>query len=143
MAIWSCLMKRGRVFDFSPVFLSTRQIRALIVTCLTKVFSRVAPDIRQTKPDIRQTKPDIRPENFYMVYSFFKSKVSTKYYSKISKTVKVIEKMSTGCFFVTPFNYSARYPVGYRVSGKTDWPDNRRPDIRRPDIRPIQYPVQP
>ena len=34
---------------------------------------------------------------------------------------------------MTPFNYSARYPVGYRVSGKTDWPDIRR----------VQYPVQP
>ena len=32
MAIWSCLMNLGLVFDFSPVFLSTRQIRALIVT---------------------------------------------------------------------------------------------------------------
>ena len=32
-------------------------------------------------------------------------------------------------YFVTPFNYSA----GYRISGKTEWPD----------IRPIQYPVQP
>ena len=28
MAIWSCLMNLGLVFDFSPVFLSTRQIRA-------------------------------------------------------------------------------------------------------------------
>jgi hypothetical protein len=26
------LMNRGRVFDFSPVFLSTKQMRALIVT---------------------------------------------------------------------------------------------------------------
>ena len=45
--------------------------------------------------------------------------------------------MSTGCFFVQPYNYSARYPAryqaGYWISGKTDWPD----------IRPIQYPVQP
>ena len=32
--------------------------------------------------------------------------------------------MSTGCFFVTPFNYSAGYPAGYRISG-------RIPDIRQ------------
>ena len=36
-------------------------------------------------------------------------------------------------FFVTPLNYSARYPPGYRISGKADWPD----------IRLIQHPVQP
>ena len=51
-----------------------------------------------------------------------------------SKTVKIIEKCQPVVFIVTPFNYSA----GYRISGKTDWPD-----IRRPDIRPIQYPLQP
>ena len=39
--------------------------------------------------------------------------------------------MSTGClFFATPFNYSAGYPAGqpagYRISGKTDWPDIRQ-----------------
>lgn len=28
IATWSCFTKRGRVLDFSPVFLSTRQIRA-------------------------------------------------------------------------------------------------------------------
>ena len=51
----------------------------------------------------------------YLPVSFFKTWVSTKYYSKISKTVKVIEKMSTGVlFFVTPFNY----PAGYRISGQ-------------------------
>ena len=32
IAICSCLINLGRVLDFSPVFLSTRQIRAFIVT---------------------------------------------------------------------------------------------------------------
>lgn len=32
MATWSCFTKRGRVFDFSPVFLSTKQIRACTKT---------------------------------------------------------------------------------------------------------------
>ena len=30
--------------------------------------------------------------------------------------------MSTGYFFVTPFNYSARYPAGYRIAGQTGYP---------------------
>ena len=59
--------------------------------------------------------------------------------------------MSTGLvFFVTPFNYLAGYPAGYRISGQTGYPAGYRisgktdwPDIRQPDIRPIQYPVQP
>ena len=25
---------------------------------------------------------------------------------------------------MTPFNYSGGYPAGYRISGKTDWPDS-------------------
>ena len=72
----------------------------------------VAPDIR---PFLIAC---IWPEKLYMVYSFFKTLVSTNYYNRISKTLKVIEKMSTGCFFVTPFNYSARYPAN-SVSGAT------------------------
>ena len=31
--------------------------------------------------------------------------------------------MSNG-FIVTPFNYSARYPAGYRISGQTGYPAN-------------------
>ena len=46
--------------------------------------------------------PDSRvsgQKKLFMVYPFFKTQVSTKYYSRISKTVKVIAKMSTGCLF--------------------------------------------
>ena len=32
IAIWSCLINLGLVLDLSPVFLSTRQMRALMVT---------------------------------------------------------------------------------------------------------------
>jgi len=54
------------------------------------------------------------------------------YPCKISKTVKVIEKISIG-FFVTPFNYSARYPTGYpaRPDIQPDWISGRIPDIRQ------------
>ena len=72
------------------------------------ILNRVAPDIRQAgypaffisgiRPNIRFRLPYIRPEKLYMVYSFLKTQVCNKY--KISKTVKVIEKMSTGCIFL-------------------------------------------
>jgi len=54
------------------------------------------------------------------------------YPCKISKTVKVIEKISIG-FFVTPFNYSARYPTGYpaRPDIRPDRISGRIPDIRQ------------
>ena len=51
MAIWSCLMNLGLVFDFSPVFLSTRQIRAWIVTFIDIDQSAFHDELSNRKPD--------------------------------------------------------------------------------------------
>ena len=51
MAIWSCLMNLGLVFDFSPVFLSTRQIRAWIVTFIEIDQSAFHDELSNRKPD--------------------------------------------------------------------------------------------
>ena len=46
IAIWSCLINLGRVLDFSPVFLSTRQIRVLILTWIIDLTHWNPPGFR-------------------------------------------------------------------------------------------------